>query len=164
MLYPNQFVNARLLVDTMHNTVRVPVPAVQRGEPGTFVYVINPDNTVSVRPIKVGPVDDGYEAVLSGLKPGERVVTDGTDRLRDGALVSLPAQSGAAADHGQPLRQGSMSIATSSRRNETGVSPSAWGPKGWRQSECRRRQAEPGGAALPIMAAEGPPSTPCGAC
>nr|WP_294551657.1 MdtA/MuxA family multidrug efflux RND transporter periplasmic adaptor subunit [uncultured Rhodopila sp.] len=92
LLYPNQFVNARLLVNTMPNTVRVPVPAVQRGEPGTFVYLINPDNTVSVRPIKVGPVDENYQAVLSGLNPGDRVVTDGTDRLRDGAAVSLPAQ------------------------------------------------------------------------
>jgi multidrug efflux system membrane fusion protein len=106
MLIPNQFVNARLLVDTMHNTVRVPVPAVQRGEPGTFVYVVNSDNTVSVRPIKVGPVDDGYQAVLSGLKPGERVVTDGTDRLRDGARVSLPAQNGGAADNAQPPAPG----------------------------------------------------------
>ena len=91
LLYPNQFVNARLLVNTMQNTVRVPVPAVQRGEPGTFVYLINANNTVSVRPVKVGPTDGGFEAVLSGLKPGERVVTDGTDRLRDGAAVSLPA-------------------------------------------------------------------------
>ena len=55
MLYPNQFVNARLLVNTMQDAVRVPVPAVQRGEPGTFVYLINANNTVSVRPIKVGP-------------------------------------------------------------------------------------------------------------
>ena len=68
MLYPNQFVNARLLVNTMQDTVRVPVPAVQRGEPGTFVYVINANNTVSVRPIKVGPTDGNYEAVLSGLQ------------------------------------------------------------------------------------------------
>ncbi|WP_428491989.1 MdtA/MuxA family multidrug efflux RND transporter periplasmic adaptor subunit [Rhodopila sp.] len=97
LLYPNQFVNARLLVNTMKNTVRVPVPAVQRGEPGTFVYLINANDTVSVRPIKVGPTDGGYEAVLSGLKPGDRVVTDGTDRLRDGAAVSLPAARGSAA-------------------------------------------------------------------
>jgi multidrug efflux system membrane fusion protein len=96
LLYPNQFVNARLLVNTMQNTVRVPVPAVQRGEPGTFVYLINADNTVSVRPIKVGPTDAGFEAVLSGLNPGDRVVTDGTDRLRDGAAVSLPAARKAA--------------------------------------------------------------------
>jgi multidrug efflux system membrane fusion protein len=91
MLYPNQFVNARLLVNTMQDALRVPVPAVQRGEPGTFVYLINANNTVSVRPIKVGPVDGSYQAVLSGLNPGDRVVTDGTDRLKDGAQVTLPA-------------------------------------------------------------------------
>jgi multidrug efflux system membrane fusion protein len=91
MLYPNQFVNARLLVNTMQDTVRVPVPAVQRGEPGTFVYLINANNTVSVQAIKVGPTDGGFEAVLSGLNPGDRVVTDGTDRLRDGSPVTLPA-------------------------------------------------------------------------
>ena len=103
LLYPNQFVNARLLVNTMPNAVRVPVPAVQRGEPGTFVYLIKPDNTVSVRPIKVGPVDGNYQAVLSGLNPGDRVVTDGTDRLRDGAAVSLPAQqAGGRAAGGAP--------------------------------------------------------------
>jgi multidrug efflux system membrane fusion protein len=95
-LYPNQFVNARLLVNTMQDAVRVPVPAIQRGEPGTFVYVINADNTVSVRPIKVGPVDAGYQAVLSGLNPGDRVVTDGTDRLKEGASVTLPAPQNAA--------------------------------------------------------------------
>ena len=91
MLYPNQFVNARLLVNTMQDSIRVPVPAVQRGEPGTFVYLINANNTVSVRPVKVGPVDGSYQAVLSGLNPGDRIVTDGTDRLRDGAQVTLPA-------------------------------------------------------------------------
>jgi multidrug efflux system membrane fusion protein len=91
MLYPNQFVNARLLVNTMTDALRIPVPAVQRGEPGTFVYLINANNTVSVRPIKVGPVDGAFQAVLSGLNPGDRVVTDGTDRLKDGAEVTLPA-------------------------------------------------------------------------
>jgi multidrug efflux system membrane fusion protein len=97
LLYPNQFVNARLLVSTMTNTVRVPVPAVQRGEPGTFVYLINANNTVSVRAIEVGPTDGGFEAVTSGLNPGDRVVTDGTDRLRDGAAVTLPAATPATA-------------------------------------------------------------------
>jgi multidrug efflux system membrane fusion protein len=102
MLYPNQFVNARLLVNTMQDAIRVPVPAVQRGEPGTFVYVINANNTVSVRQIKVGPVDGNYQAVLSGLNPGEKVVTDGTDRLKDGAAVTLPtAEKGAPPAAGQ---------------------------------------------------------------
>jgi multidrug efflux system membrane fusion protein len=92
-LYPNQFVNARLLVNTLSDTIRVPVPAVQRGEPGTFVYLINGNNTVSVRPIKVGPTDGGFEAVTSGLEPGDRVVTDGTDRLRDGAASDAGTQA-----------------------------------------------------------------------
>ena len=89
MLYPNQFVNARLLVDTLHGVVRVPVAAVQRGEPGTYVYVINANNTVSVRPVKLGPTDGGMVAVDAGLRAGEKVVTDGTDRLRDGAPVQI---------------------------------------------------------------------------
>ncbi len=89
-LYPNEFVNAHLLVGTLRNVVRIPVPAVLRGAPGTYAYVINANNTVSVRPIKVGPTDDGYEEVLSGLQPGMRVVTDGTDRLSDGVTVIIP--------------------------------------------------------------------------
>ena len=76
LLYPNQFVNARLLVNTMQNTVRVPVPAVQRGEPGTFVYLINANNTVSVRPIKVGPTDGdvpgGAVGAAAGRPGGDR--------------------------------------------------------------------------------------------
>lgn len=91
MLYPNQFVNVRLLVNTMQDVVRVPVPAVQRGAPGTYVYVIDANNTVAVRPVRLGPTDDGFEAVLSGLQPGDKVVTDGTDRLRDGVTVTVPA-------------------------------------------------------------------------
>jgi multidrug efflux system membrane fusion protein len=118
MLYPNQFVNVRLLVNTMQSVVRVPVPAVQRGEPGTYVYVINANDTVSVRPVKLGATDGGYEAVLSGLQPGERVVTDGTDRLRDGVKVTIPppaqtstsgqgtAQSSQPGQPGQPSQSG----------------------------------------------------------
>jgi multidrug efflux system membrane fusion protein len=109
LLYPNQFVNARLLVNTMKDSVRVPVPAVQRGEPGTFVYIINANNTVSVRPVKLGPTDGGFTAVLSGLQPGDKVVTDGTDRLRDGAAVTVPpppAPAGQAAAPAQAPARG----------------------------------------------------------
>jgi multidrug efflux system membrane fusion protein len=123
-LYPNQFVNARLLVDTMANTVRVPVPAVQRGEPGTFVYLINANNTVSVRPIKVGPTDGGFEAVTSGLNPGDRVVTDGTDRLRDGAKVALPA-----AKTGAAVKAGTQAAGTpASGTQAAGQTPAAGTP------------------------------------
>jgi multidrug efflux system membrane fusion protein len=89
-LFPNQFVNAHVLVDTLHNVVRVPVAAVQQGAPGSYVYVINQDDTVSVRPIKVGPIDGAQAQVISGLSAGDRVVTDGTDRLRDGQKVTIP--------------------------------------------------------------------------
>ena len=103
-LFPNQFVNAQLLVNTLHDVVTVPVAAIQRGAPGSYVYLVNADNTVSVRPIKIGPADGPTAEVVSGLSAGERVVVDGTDRLRDGARVTIPEASGApaTAPGGQP--------------------------------------------------------------
>ncbi len=86
-LFPNQFVNVRLLVKTLKDAVTVPTSAIQRGAPGTYVYVVNADNTVSVRQVATGPVDGNVTAINSGLSAGERVVTDGTDRLRDGLKV-----------------------------------------------------------------------------
>jgi membrane fusion protein, multidrug efflux system len=93
-LFPNQFVNARLLVRTLKNVVTVPTSAIQRGAPGAYVYVINADNTVSVRPITTGAVDGITTQVRSGLSAGERVVIDGTDRLRDGLKVIVAAEDG----------------------------------------------------------------------
>jgi multidrug efflux system membrane fusion protein len=93
-LFPNQFVNAQLVVKTLHNVVTVPTAAVQRGAPGTYVYVINTNDTVSVRTVALGQTDGPMASVDSGLSVGERVVVDGTDRLRDGARVTIPgAQS-----------------------------------------------------------------------
>jgi membrane fusion protein, multidrug efflux system len=90
-LFPQQFVNARLLVDTLQDTVVVPTPAIQIGAPGSYVYVVNSsDSTVSVRVVKTGPSDGQRTAILSGLELGETVVTDGVDRLYDGAKVQLP--------------------------------------------------------------------------
>jgi len=95
-LFPNQFVNVSLLVDTLRDTAVVPTSAIQRGAPGTFVYVVNADSTVSVRKVELGPVDGERIAIKSGLKPGEQIVTDGADKLRDGIKVTLH-QPGAAA-------------------------------------------------------------------
>ncbi len=95
-LFPYQFVNAHLLVDTLANVVRLPVAAVQLGAPGSYVWIVNANDTVSARPVKLGPVDGQYQQVISGLSSGERVVTDGTDRLRDGMKVSIPPAQGAA--------------------------------------------------------------------
>ncbi len=101
-LYPNQFVNVQLLVDTLHDTVIVPVAAIQRGAPGTFVYVVKPDNTVAVQPVKLGPGDSERVAIVSGLEPDTPVVVDGTDKLKDGAKVEVSAPGAApAAQPGQ---------------------------------------------------------------
>ena len=88
-LFPNQFVNARLLIKTLHGVVTVPSHAVQRGAPGTFVYLVGADDTVSVRTVDLGPLDGAMYAVNSGLSPGDRVVVDGADRLRDGAKILI---------------------------------------------------------------------------
>lgn len=94
-LFPNQFVNIRLLVDTLHDVIVIPTAAIQRGAKGTYVYLINADNaTVSMRPITLGPTSGDNVAVNSGLAAGDRVVIDGADKLRDGAKITLPAAPG----------------------------------------------------------------------
>jgi multidrug efflux system membrane fusion protein len=89
-LFPAQFVNVRLLVDTLHNQTVIPVAAVQRGADGAFVFVVTPDKTVNQRTITLGVQDGDKVAVTSGLKPGDTVVVAGADRLRDGADVEVP--------------------------------------------------------------------------
>jgi multidrug efflux system membrane fusion protein len=88
-LFPNQFVNVRMLVDTLRDATIVSSAAIQRGSQGIFVYVVKDDMTVAMRPVKLGPMEGANTAVEDGLKPGEQVVVDGTDRLRDGAKVEL---------------------------------------------------------------------------
>jgi multidrug efflux system membrane fusion protein len=89
LLFPNQFVNIRMLVDTRKGATVVPGAAVQRGAQGLFVYVVKPDNSVTMRPVTLGPVDGQRQAIESGVAPGERVVVDGVDRLREGAKVEI---------------------------------------------------------------------------
>ncbi|WP_295442822.1 MdtA/MuxA family multidrug efflux RND transporter periplasmic adaptor subunit [uncultured Thiodictyon sp.] len=96
-LFPNQFVNVRLLIDSLHDATLVPTAAIQRGVQGTYAYVVGADQTVSVRPVKLGPTEGEVAAVTDGLKPGELVVVDGTDKLRDGAKVDLGSRGGATA-------------------------------------------------------------------
>lgn len=99
LLFPNQFVNARLLIDTIRNAVIVPTAAVLNGASGQFVYVVKPDNTVTVRNVKIGPVDGERTSIASGLAVGERVVIDGSDRLREGAKITIPAEAPPASAH-----------------------------------------------------------------
>ena len=103
-LFANQFVNVRLLQDTLKDQVIIPVAAVQHGAPNgvnsTFVYRVNPDNTVAVRPVTIGTADGERVAITAGLKAGDIVVTEGGDRLRDGATVILPGPAAAGAPAG----------------------------------------------------------------
>ena len=106
-LFPNQFVNVQLLVKTLQNALTIPTAAIQRGSPGattggamgTYVYLVNADSTVAVRQITVGPtyVDphgSSMTTVESGLAAGDKVVTDGADRLRDGLHVRVSSVDG----------------------------------------------------------------------
>jgi multidrug efflux system membrane fusion protein len=93
-LFPNQFANVRMLVDLKRDATVVPGAAIQRGTPGTFVYLIKPDNTVTVRVVKLGPVQGDNVSIEAGLAPGEQVVVDGADKLREGAKVEPIGKGG----------------------------------------------------------------------
>ena len=97
LLFPNQFVNIRLLLDTHKDVTTMSTAGIQRGAPGTFVYLVNADSTVSVRPVKLGVTDGDHVEILSGLAPGDRIVIDGADKLRDGAKIVIRSETGAAA-------------------------------------------------------------------
>jgi multidrug efflux system membrane fusion protein len=101
-LFPNQFVNVRLLLDTAKDAVIVPGAAIQRGKDGTFVYVVKADSTVEVRPVVPGPSAQGDAAIASGLQVGEQVVTDGVDKLRAGSAVKPRQPETAAAGKSPP--------------------------------------------------------------
>jgi multidrug efflux system membrane fusion protein len=106
-LFPSQFVNARLLIDTLHDAVVVPSAAILRGAPGTYVYLINPDKTVTVRVVTVGPSQGERQAIIAGLEPGAAVVVDGSDKLHEGAKVTLPRAEDAGPSKGvsRPARR-----------------------------------------------------------
>jgi len=95
-LFPNQFVNVRMIVYTLKNAVAVPTAAIQRSSTqGTIVYVVQDDSTIAVRPVKTGPAEGEFTSIESGVKAGERVVTDGVDRIREGMKVEVAPPPGA---------------------------------------------------------------------
>jgi multidrug efflux system membrane fusion protein len=105
-LFPSQFVNVQLLVRTIENAVVVPVTAVRLGAQGDYVYVLNgAERTVSLRPVKRGPATVDKIVIASGLKAGERVITEGADRLKDGARVVLPGDAPGAGGMGRQGRR-----------------------------------------------------------
>jgi multidrug efflux system membrane fusion protein len=97
-LFPNQFVNVRMIVYTLKNAVTVPTAAIQRSSTqGTIVYVVQDDDTIAVRPVKTGPAEGEFTSIETGVKAGERVVTDGVDRIREGMKVEVAPPAGQAA-------------------------------------------------------------------
>ena len=105
-LFPNQFVNVRTLIDVRRDVTTVPSAALQRGARGMFVYVVKDDRTVTLRDVKTGPTEADATVIESGVEPGELVVVDGMDRLREGAKVDLPStEKGAVRKGGDPERR-----------------------------------------------------------
>ncbi|RQS17828.1 MdtA/MuxA family multidrug efflux RND transporter periplasmic adaptor subunit [Burkholderia sp. Bp8998] len=127
LLFPNQFVNTRLLVDVMRNATIVPTAAVLTGSIGQFVYIVKPDNTVTVRKVTIGPVDGERTSIVSGVALGERVVTDGSDRLREGAKITIPADKpkGASGVHGAGAASGASGAAAHGGGHKHGASQAA---------------------------------------
>jgi multidrug efflux system membrane fusion protein len=143
-LFPNQFVNVQLLVDTLHDTNIVPVSAIQHGAPGAFVYVVKPDQTATVQTVKIGPGDGQQVAVLDGLQLGDKVVVDGSDRLREGAKVTLASlggnQQGAAnpqAAAGQRAPTADPEAATAHQSDQPHAQQQGEGPSGGRRTSAR---------------------------
>jgi multidrug efflux system membrane fusion protein len=140
-LFPSQFVNARVLVDTQKNAVVVPVTALRHGPSGDFVYLLNDDRTVTQRTVVQGLSTADTVAIASGLEVGERVITEGGDRLKDGAKVSLPGDA-----------------ASGPRRGASGASGAGFGGSGARGGHHRRDGAsapEDGAASAPAAGASG---------
>jgi membrane fusion protein, multidrug efflux system len=95
-LYPNQFVNARVLIDVLHDALLAPAEAIQRGPQGAFVYFVKPDKIVQMRRVQVGPSEAGTVAIKTGVTAGEALVVDGAEKVQDGARVeATPRRPGA---------------------------------------------------------------------
>ncbi|MDH6165746.1 multidrug efflux system membrane fusion protein [Variovorax boronicumulans] len=143
-LFPNQFVNLRLLLRTVSSAVVVPVTALRHGPNGDYVYVVNEDSTVSQRPVTRGESSVDNVAVMSGLKAGEQVVTEGGDRLKDGARVQTQAD--------RPATPASGAASGARRGNREG---GRRGERGNREGGQRQ-----GGAGASTGAGGAPPSQP----
>jgi multidrug efflux system membrane fusion protein len=105
-LFPNQFVNARLLLDVKKDATVIPAIAIQRGTQGAYVYVVKPDQTVAARQVTVGPAQGDDIAIDNGVSPGELVVVDGADKLKDGARVDLQPGDGGSRQRGKAGKTG----------------------------------------------------------
>jgi len=147
-LFPNQFVNLRLLLRTVSSAVVVPVTALRHGPNGDYVYVLNEDSTVSQRPVTRGESSVDNVAIMSGLKAGEQVVTEGGDRLKDGARVQTQAD--------RPAGAASAPAGGTHRGRRQGGGAGAGGPGAPRGGEAAPAAAAPTAPAAPAAPAASP--------
>ncbi len=141
-LFPNQFANARMLLDVKHNATVVPSAAVQRGTPGTFVYLVKPDDTVTVRVVKLGPAQGDNVAIETGLAPGEQVVVDGADKLREGAKVEPTSKYAAPSGMGGGRRGGERNAAPGSAAKGARATAAPAGDQALSAEERQKRWTE----------------------
>ena len=151
-LWPSLFVKARMHLETRQNVVVVATPGIQRGPNGTFVYVVNPDNTVSVRNVQVDTVQGSLAVIAQGVQPGDRVVVDGQNQLRVGAKVDpravpLPAaQTPQQSPQGEPGQQAAPAEARSGGRKPQGAqAPQQTGTRAQPRQQPQGRTAQQGG-------------------
>jgi multidrug efflux system membrane fusion protein len=135
-LFPQQFVNIVLLLDTLHGATLIPQSGIQRGAPGTYAYVVNADQTVNVRKVTLGPGDATNISITQGLAPGETVVVDGADKLKDGAKVLVRQSTGAAAAAAAAAGQ----APDSGQNQHSGQGQPGQGQPGQSQGTHRRQQ------------------------
>lgn len=120
-LFPNQFVNVRMKVRTIKDALTIPTSAIQQGNRGAFVYVVQADGTASVRQIKVGDRTANATVILEGIQAGDRVVLEGTDRLRDGARVRVIDPNASPASGARP--QGAAGAPGAPNASGSGAAP-----------------------------------------
>ena len=158
-LFPNQFANIRLQLDTLEAALSVPNSAVQRGAIGTFVYVVKEDNSVTVRRVRLGQVDGDWTSVQGELSPGDKVVTDGADRLREGAKVEVitppPARGTGqgAGEGGGRRRDGATAGAAPGTSAPAAAAPRASGAMPAARASAPAAAPAPGAAAAGASAA-----------
>ena len=156
-MFPNQFVNIKLLVDTVKDATVVPVAAVQRGQPGIYVYQVKADDTVHIQVVETGATDGEKIAITKGLAVGDQVVIDGVDRLREGAKIRKPVQGGAKQD-AKPAGDNTEASAapnisdttTGSTAPQTGEAPAPVPAQGQQHRGPGERRAN-GGAGRPAQ-------------
>jgi membrane fusion protein, multidrug efflux system len=116
LLFPNEFVNAKLLIEVRKGAVIVPAAAIQRGPNSTFAYVVKPDETVDMRTVEIGPTEGDQTIVESGLSPGDVVVTDGTDKLQPNAKVDTRSSKTGGKSKGGPAKTDKKSAAADAKK------------------------------------------------